>query len=78
METLILKVYSAELAERAKHDGIAPRAITVEDERIAALAAAFPERDLRHAVVMRAAYERQLTTELRKQKDALPAPASEA
>lgn len=78
MKTLILKVYRAELAERAKHDGIAPRAITVEDERIAAVAAAFSERDLRHAVVMRAAYERQLATDIRKHKNAPPASVSEA
>lgn len=78
MKTLILKVYSAELAERAKHDGTAPRAITAEDERIAAVAAAFSEHDLRHAVVMRAAYERQLRTDIRKNKAALPAPVVEA
>lgn len=77
MKTLILKVYRAVLAERAKHDGIAPRAITVEDERIAAVAAAFSERDLRHAVVMRAAYERQLATDIRKHESALTFPASE-
>lgn len=64
MKDSILQAYQTERAARPDAGGKAP-ALTERDQMVANLAANYSEADLRQAVVMRAAYSREL---LAKQK----------
>lgn len=58
MKDLILKAYQAERAAQPGGNGKAPELVP-NDHAVALLAAGHSENDLRQAVAMRAAYERQ-------------------
>lgn len=64
MKERILQAYQKELTDRA--DGIA-QPVSAKDQEAAALAAKYSESELRHALVMRSAYERAEWKKTRQQ-----------
>jgi hypothetical protein len=78
MKSALLKAYQEHLNAVAKDANTAPRQTTAEDDRVAEIAAKFSEADLRHAVVIRASYERKLAAAARQAKLAQPSGPMEA
>lgn len=78
MKAALLKAYQEYLNAVAKDAKTAPRQTTAEDDRVAEIAAKFSEADLRHAVVIRASYERKLAAAARKAKIDQPSGPKEA
>lgn len=78
MKAALLKAYQEHLNAVAKDAKTAPRQTTADDDRVADIAAKYSEADLRHAVVIRASYERKLAAAARNAKIVQPSGPKEA